>query len=100
MNKQHFHKLIKEVYQEVLEEEKIKEGILSWMGGVARNIAYGIIDKRAGYLQKAIQYDPKLQRLAKDLKLTNKDLESRVASLLDKDPDFLRALSNVKAKRI
>ncbi len=100
MNKQAFRQLIKEVYEELLEEEKLKEGILSWMGGVARNIAYGIIDKRAGYLTQALKYDPKLQRLAKDLKLSTSDFEQRVTSLLDKDPDFLRALSNVKAKRI
>jgi hypothetical protein len=100
MNKKAFHQLIREEYQKLLEEEKLKEGILSWMGGVARNIAYGIIDKRAGYLTQALKYDPKLQRLAKDLKLSTADFESRVTSLLDKDPDFLKALANVKAKRI
>ncbi len=98
MKKSDIHKIIREVHQEILEEEKLKEGFLNWMGGVARNITYGIIDKRAGYLQKALQYDPKLQRLAKDLKLSRNDFESRVTSLMDRDPDFLRALATAKYK--
>jgi len=98
MKKSDIHKLIQEIHQELLDEEKIKEGFVDWMGGVARNITYGIIDRRAGYLQKALQYDPKLQRLAKDLKISRGDFESRITSLMDKDPDFLRALANAKFK--
>lgn len=98
MTKKEFHKLVTEVHQEILEEEKLKEGLLSWASGVAKNVAYGIIDKRADYLRQAIQYDPKLQRLAKDLKTTNSDFQKRVTSLLDRDPDFLRALSNASYK--
>jgi len=99
MKKSDIHKLIQEIHQELLDEEKIKEGFVDWMGGVARNITYGIIDRRAGYLQKALQYDPKLQRLAKDLKISRGDFESRITSLMDKDPDFLRALANAKYRR-
>lgn len=98
MKKSDIHKIIQEIHQELLDEEKIKEGFVDWMGGVARNITYGIIDRRAGYLQKALQYDPKLQRLAKDLKISRGDFESRITSLMDKDPDFLRALANAKFK--
>jgi len=99
MKKSDIHKIIQEIHQELLDEEKIKEGFVDWMGGVARNITYGIIDRRAGYLQKALQYDPKLQRLAKDLKISRGDFESRITSLMDKDPDFLRALANAKYRR-
>ena len=100
MKRSDIHKIIREVHQELLEEEKLKEGFLSWMGGVARNITYGIIDKRKGYLQNAIKYDPKLQKLAKDLKISKNDFESRITSLIDKDPDFLKALAsgNLRAK--
>ena len=99
MKKSDIHKIIREVHQELLQEEKLKEGFLDWMGGVARNMTYGILDKRAGYLQQALQYDPKLQRLAKDLKMSRGDFESRVTSLMDRDPDFLKALATAKYKR-
>lgn len=99
MKKSDIHKIIREVHQELLQEdEKLKEGFLSWMGDVARNVTYGILDKRAGYLTKALQYDPKLQRLAKDLKISRGDFENRITSLMDKDPNFLRALANAKYK--
>ena len=99
MKKSDVHKIIKEVYQEILEEEKLKEGILSWVSGVARNMAYGIIDKRAGYMSQAIKYDPKLQKLAKDLNMDNAAFEKRVNDLLGRDPDFLKALSTASYKR-
>lgn len=92
------HQIIREEYTKVLEEEKIKEGLASWIGGVARNIAYSVIDKRSGYLNQAIKTDPKLIKLAKDLKLSTSDFEKRVATLLDKDPDFLKALATQRAR--
>jgi hypothetical protein len=96
MTKQEIHKLI----QEELTNHKLEEGVMDWMSGVARNMAYSIIDKRGAYLTQAIKSDPKLQKLAKDLKINTSDFEKRVASLLDKDPKFLKALATQKAKRI
>lgn len=96
MTKQEIHKLI----QEELTNHKLEEGVMDWMSGVARNMAYSIIDKRGAYLTQAIKSDPKLQKLAKDLKINTSDFEKRVASLLDKDPKFLKALATQRAKRI
>ena len=48
MKKSDIHKIIREVHQELLQEEKLKEGFLDWMGGVARKMTYCILDKRAG----------------------------------------------------
>lgn len=96
MTKEDLHKLI----QEELTQHRLEEGVMDWMSGVARNMAYSIIDKRGAYLSQAIKYDPKLQKLAQGLKMNTADFEKRVASLLDKDPRFLKALATQRAKRI
>tara|TARA_R110000868_G_scaffold221260_2_gene472787 strand:- start:64 stop:366 length:303 start_codon:yes stop_codon:yes gene_type:complete len=93
MNKQNFRKLVKEVYQEVLDEEKLKEGLLSWAGGVADNIVYSVINNYKNIRQSDIFKDPKIRSLAKDLKISQSDLESRVSDLLQRDRSFLRALA-------
>lgn len=98
MKKFDLRKLIKEAIVLELEEQKLKEGFGNWLSGVARNLVHGIIDRRAGYLTQALKYDPKLQRLAKDLKITNNDFEKRIYTLMDKDPDFLRALASGSLK--
>ena len=69
------------------------------MAGVGKKIAYDIIDRRAKGLTGALKTDPKLQKLAQDLKITSKDLESRINHLLDKDPRFLRALATQSVRR-
>jgi len=96
MKKEELHKIIKEELRNI----RIDEDILGWMSGVGRQIAYDIIDRRAKGLNAALKQDPKLLRLAKDLKITTKDLESRINSLIDKDPKFLKALATQRAKRI
>ena len=99
MNKQNFRKLVKEVYQEVLDEEKLKEGLLSWAGGVADNIVYSVINNYKNIRQSDIFKDPKIRSLAKDLKISQSDLEDRVSSLLQKDRSFLKALATQRYVR-
>lgn len=91
--------LIQKLIREEIQNHKINEDIVGWMTGVGRKVAYDIIDRRARGLSGALSSDPKLLRLAKDLKITSRDLESRINTLLDKDPRFLRALATQRAKR-
>ena len=91
---------IQKIIREEIREYKLNEDILGWMSGIGKQVAYDIIDRRAKGLNNALKYDPKLLRLAKDLKITSRDLENRISSLVDKDPRFLRALATQRAKRI
>ena len=100
MNKQDFHKLVREVYHEVLEEEKLKEGLLSWAGGVADNIVYSVLNNYKNIRQTDIFKDPKIRGLAKDLKISQKELENRVSDLLQRDRRFLKALATQRAKYV
>ncbi len=95
MKKSDLHRIIREE----IREYQIDEDIAGWMAGVGRQIAYSIIDRRAKGLSSALKSDPKLLRLAKDLKLTVGDLEGRINTLLDRDPRFLKALATQRAKR-
>lgn len=99
MNKQNFRKLVKEVYQEVLDEEKLKEGLLSWAGGVADNIVYSVLNNYKNIRQTDIFKDPKIRSLAKDLKISQSDLEDRVSDLLKRDRGFLKALATQRYVR-
>jgi hypothetical protein len=100
MNKQDFHKLVREVYHEVLEEEKLKEGLLSWAGGVADNIVYSVLNNYKNIRQTDIFKDPKIRGLARDLKISQKELENRVSDLLQRDKRFLKALATQRAKYV
>lgn len=100
MNRQDFRKLVKEVYQEVLEEEKLKEGLLSWAGGVADNIVYSVLNNYKNIRQTDIFKDPKIRGLARDLKISQKELEQRVSDLLQRDKRFLKALATQRAKYV
>lgn len=91
---------IQKIIREEIREYKLNEDILGWMSGIGKQVAYDIIDRRAKGLNNALKYDPKLLRLAKDLKITSRDLEDRISSLVDKDPKFLKALATQRAKRI
>ncbi len=90
---------LRSIIREEIQDHKINEDIVGWLGGIGRQVAYGIIDRRSRGLSKALLSDPKLTRLAKDLKITTKDLEDRINTLLDKDPRFLKALATQRAKR-
>ena len=94
------HQIIREEYDKVLEEEKIKEGILSWAGGVADNIVYSVLNNYKSIRQTDIFKDPKIKALAKDLKISQSELEDRVSDLLKRDNRFLKALATQRAKRI
>lgn len=85
--------IIKEEYDNILEEERIKEGILSWAGGVADNILYSVLNNYKSIRQTDIFKDPKIKALAKDLKISQKELEDRVEDLIGRDKSFLKALA-------
>lgn len=91
---------LRKIIQEEYREHKLNEDIMGWLAGVGKQIAYDIIDRRAKGLSGAIKSDPKLLRLAKDLKITTAELEDRVDTLLKKDTRFLKALATQRAKRI
>ena len=95
MKKSDIHKII----QEEIREHMLDEDILGWMSGIGKQVEYDILDRRAKGLNNALKYDPKLLRLAKDLKMTSRDLENRISSLVDKDPKFLRALATQRYNR-
>ena len=94
------HQIINEEYNKVLEEEKIKEGIISWAGGVADNILYSVLNNYKSIRQTDIFKDPKIRQLAKDLKISQADLEQRVSDLLQKDNRFLKNLATIRAKYV
>ena len=93
MKKSELTQLIRETYREILEEERLKEGLFSWASGVADNVVYSVLNNYKNIRQSDIFKDPKIQRLAKDLKLSQKDIEQRVSTLVQKDPKFLKALA-------
>jgi hypothetical protein len=99
MKKSELQNLIKEVHQELLEEEKLKEGLLSWAGGVSDNVVYSILNNYKNIRQTDIFKDPKIRSLAKDLKISQKDLEKRVSDLMQRDNRFLKALATQKFRR-
>lgn len=91
--RQALHRIIQEEHQNILMEERIKEGIVNWAGGVADNILYSVLNNYKSIRQTDIFKDPKIRALAKDLKISQKDLEARVTSLVGRDKSFLRALA-------
>ena len=93
-------KELSEVIREEYINVRLEEGLLSWAGGVADDLFYGIINKRADIMRSKIFDDPKLMRLAKDLKLSKNDFQDRVQSLLSKDNRFLKALATTRAKYV
>ena len=100
MKKSELQKIIQEELQAVLEEEKLKEGLLSWASGVADNIVYSVLNNYKNIRQSDIFKDPKIQALAKDLKISQSELQDRVSDLLKRDNRFLKALATQKAKYI
>ncbi len=93
MDRHAFRKIIQEEYRKVLDEEKLKEGLLSWAGGVSDNIVYSVLNNYKNIRQSDIFKDPKIRSLAKDLKISQSELEDRVSDLLKRDRSFLRALA-------
>jgi len=99
MKKSELQNLIREVHQELLEEEKLKEGLLSWASGVSDNVVYSVLNNYKNIRQTDIFKDPKIRSLAKDLKISQKDLEKRVSDLMQRDNRFLKALATQKFRR-
>jgi len=93
-------KELREIIQDEYVNVRLEEGLFSWASGVADDLIYGIINKRADILRTKIFDDPKLLQLAKDLKLSKHDFEKRVTSLLSRDNRFLNALATVRAKYV
>lgn len=87
------HRIIREEYQDLIMEDRIKEGLTAWAGGVADNILYSVLNNYKSIRQSDIFKDPKIRGLAKDLKISQRDLEDRVTKLVSKDKSFLRALA-------
>lgn len=96
MTRKQLQELIKEEYSNV----KLEEGLYSWASGVADDLFYGIINKRADIMRSKIFDDPKLLQLAKDLKMNKYDFEKKVTSMLSKDNRFLNALATTRAKYV
>ena len=80
-------------------EEKLKEGLLSWAGGVADNVVYSVLNNYKNIRQTDIFKDPKIRSLAKDLKISQQDLEKRVSDLMQRDNKFLKALATQRFVR-
>ena len=99
MKKSDIHKIIREVHQELLEEEKLKEGLFSWASGVSDNIIYSVLNNYKDIRQSDIFKDPKIMSLAKDLKISQSDLEDRVSDLMKRDTRFLKALATQRYRR-
>ena len=99
MKKSELTQLIRETYDEVLMEEKLKEGLLSWAGGVADNVVYSVLNNYKNIRQTDIFKDPKIRSLAKDLKISQQDLEKRVSDLMQRDNRFLKALATQRFRR-
>lgn len=95
MTRRDLQKIIKEEYENVM----LEEGLFSWASGVADDIVYGILNKRADIMSTKIFDDPKLLKLAKDLKWDKAQLQSRIGHLLTKDNKFLKALATQRYKR-
>lgn len=87
------HKIIREEYHDLIMEDKIKEGLVNWAGGVADNILYSVLNNYKSIRQSDIFKDPKIRGLAKSLKISQKELEDRVTKLVSKDKSFLKALA-------
>lgn len=91
-----FAQLAQDIKKQKQEEETLKETFLDWLAGGARNYGRGIIDRRAGYLTQALKHDAKLQRMAKDAKLTPAQFEKKVYSMINQSTDTLKAIVDFK----
>ena len=75
-------------------DEALMNEIFSWLISGAERWGQGILQKRKGYLLKALHKDPKLKRMAKDFGLSDKEFEGKVYSLMKKDRRFLEDLAS------
>jgi len=103
MDSDEFKKTARDIKNKTNDDEsdqQLKETFLDWLASGVSKVGKGIIDRRAGYLIQAMKSDPKLQRIAREAGINQKDFENKIYGLMGRDRDFLKALANVKAKRI
>ena len=79
-------------------DEHLMNEIFSWLVSGAERWGQGILQKRKGFLLKALDKDPKLQRMAKDFGISKKDFESKVYGLMKKDRRFVEDLASGKMR--
>jgi hypothetical protein len=63
MNKQQFHKLIKEE----IDNYNLEEGIFDFVFNIASNVASALIDKHRDYLLKNLKDDPEIRAMQRDV---------------------------------
>ena len=94
MNKQQFHKLIKEEIQNY----NLEEGIFDFVFSIASNVASALIDKHRDYLLSNLKNDPEIKAMQRDVGASrdamvqaftnrykdNKAFKSKVDSLIKK----------------
>lgn len=79
-----------------LDEALLNEFVFDWLIGGARNWGQQILQRRKGYLDKALAKDPKLQRMAKDFGIPKSQFENKIYNLMKKDSRFLQDLASGK----
>jgi|TARA_R110000744_G_scaffold355827_1_gene462444 hypothetical protein len=80
------------------DDEALMNEIFNWLISGAERWGQGILQKRKGYLEKALYKDPKLKRMAKDFGLSDKEFEGKVYGLMKKDRRFLEDLASGKMR--
>tara|TARA_S200002703_G_scaffold14227_2_gene12280 strand:+ start:4814 stop:5302 length:489 start_codon:yes stop_codon:yes gene_type:complete len=79
-------------------DEALLNELFTWLIGGAEKWGQQILQKRKGYLLKALHKDPKLQRMAKDFGIPKKDFESKVYDLMKRDKRFVQDLASGKMR--
>lgn len=79
-------------------DEAFVNEIFTWLIGGAERWGQQILQRRKGYLLKALDKDPKLQRMAKDFGIPKKEFEGKVYDLMKRDRRFLEDLASGKVR--
>ena len=90
--------LKKEKYKGKTKNEIFMNEIFTWLIGGAEKWGQGILQRRKGYLLKALDKDPKLQRMAKTFGIPKKDFENKVYDLMKRDRRFIEDLASGKMR--
>ncbi len=79
-------------------DEAFVNEIFTWLIGGAEKWGQDILKRRKGYLLKALDKDPKLQRMAKNFGIPKKDFENKVYDLMKRDRRFIADLASGKMR--
>ena len=90
--------LKKNEYKGKSKNEILMNEIFTWLIGAAERWGQNILKRRKGYLLKALDKDPKLQRMAKTFGIPKKDFENKVYDLMKRDRRFLEDLASGKMR--